>query len=299
MDVSVDALQKKIRKTKNPAILCLDLAAERLPEQLAPPEEGPAGRVCAAGSLLLGALAGVMPAVKLNTAYFEALGPAGAEALARLCRRARALDYYVILELNRCDPEPAAELLAQAYFGSADPAGPPPTCEADAVVLSAFTGSDGVRPYLARCRTRGRSVFLLARTANKSARELQDLIAGDRVVHTVVADLAMRWSTDLFGPNGYSQVGLVAGPPYGDALQRLRRQYDRLFLIVPGCGGPGLPVRDARMAFDKFGRGAAVEAVSVTEAWQQAAAAGGDLAEAARAAAEKLRDQLAQWVQVM
>ena len=148
-------------------------------------------------------------------------------------------------------------------------------------------------------RSRGKSVFLQARTANKSAREMQDLIAGGRVVHTVVADLAVRWSTDLIGASGYSSVGLVSGPPYADALQKLRSQYDRLFLIVPGVGGQGMALRDARLAFDKFGHGAAVEAGRVTDAWRRAAASGGDPVQKARGAAERLRSELQQWVQVI
>ena len=297
MVVSVDALQEKIRRKKCPAVLCPDLSAEQIPEGMAPDGAGPAARLQAGLTKLLEAVADILPAVQLNTAYFEALGPAGLEALYTVRTAARAMGYYVLLELNRSDPEPAAEQLAAAYLG--DPSAPPDDAEADGVILSAFAGSDGVRPYLLRCRSRGKSVFLQARTANKSAREMQDLIAGGRVVHTVVADLAVRRSTDLIGASGYSSVGLVSGPPYADALQKLRSQYDRLFLIVPGVGGQGMALRDARLAFDKFGHGAAVEAGRVTDAWRRAAASGGDPVQKARGAAERLRSELQQWVQVI
>lgn len=288
--VSVDVLQGKIRKKKNPTVVSLRLRADRLPPEI---EGTGAAGVEAQGRALLEGLADLVPAVKFPMTYFEVLGPEGLAVLGRLCALARKLGYYVFLETDRCDLEPAAELAARAAFGGLEPGGAPPLWEADAVVLDAFTGSDGVRPYLPHCRVREKSVFLLARTANKSARELQDLLAGDRVVHTVVADLAMRLSTDLFGKGGYSQVGILLDAVRARAFSELRQRYDRLFFLVPA--GPA--VREARGAFDKFGHGAILEDDAPAHAWQASPELG--LVPAARAAAEKRRDEIAQAVTVI
>ena len=142
-------------------------------------------------------------------------------------------------------------------------------------------------------------MFLLTRSSNKSAREVQDLLSGDRVVYQVMADLAMRWSTDLFGTNGYSQIGLAVGATNPQILARLRDRYDRLFFVVPGYGAQGAGAKDAQYAFDKFGHGAAVMAGrSILNAWQKTGDAD-NYAQLAREAAEKMRRQLSGYVTVI
>ena len=293
MDVSVDTLQAKIRKKKNPTVVAMDLRENWIPAACLEAAEGNlAAAYVTFGTKVLEALAPVVPAVKFNTAYYEALGSAGMLALETLCKTAADLGFYVIMETNRCDLEAAAELEAKTCFG--------PALGADAVCISAFTGSDGVRPYLPYCRDGEKSVFVLARTGNKSAREVQDLLSGDRVIHTVMMDLAMRWSTDLFEKSGYSSIGVVLGAADVHSLQTLRQRYDRLFFLVPGYGVQCLPARDLRHAFDKFGHGAVVEAAGgIFDAWKKGDGDGSDFAERAAAAAEKMRDDLARHVTVI
>lgn len=293
MDVSVDTLQAKIRKKKNPTVVAMDLRENWIPAACLEAAEGNLSAAYVAfGTKVLEALAPVVPAVKFNTAYYEALGSAGMLALETLCKTAADLGFYVMMETNRCDLEAAAELEAKTCFG--------PALGADAVCISAFTGSDGVRPYLPYCRDGEKSVFVLARTGNKSAREVQDLLSGDRVIHTVMMDLAMRWSTDLFEKSGYSSIGVVLGAADVHSLQTLRQRYDRLFFLVPGYGVQCLPARDLRHAFDKFGHGAVVEAAGgILDAWKKGDGDGSDFAERAAAAAEKMRDDLARHVTVI
>ena len=158
----------------------------------------------------------------------------------------------------RADIGSAAENLAQACFGGiavGDSRFAPYAC--DGILLNGYLGGDSVRPFTQFCAN-GKNVFLIARSSNKSAREVQDLIAGDRLVYQVIADLAMRWSIDLFGKNGYSEIGLAVGATNPRVLQRLREKYDRLFFLVPGYGAQGGRAADAAAAFDKFGHGAIV-----------------------------------------
>lgn len=291
--MSVDMLQGKIRKKKNPTIVAMDLRESLLPKACLEAAGGDmAAAYCSFGKGILEALAPVVPAVKFNTAYYAALGSEGMRALETLCAQSASLGLYVMLETNRCDLEAAAELEAKTCFGT--------RLNADAVCISAFTGSDGVRPYLPYCRDGEKSVFLLARTGNKSAREVQDLLSGDRVIHTVMMDLAMRWSTDLFEKSGYSRIGVLFGASDAHSLQTLRQRYDRLFFLVPGYGVQCLPARDLRHAFDKFGHGAVVEAAGgILDAWQKGDGDGSDFAERAVAAAEKMREDLARHVTVI
>ncbi len=239
--MSIELLQEKIHKQKTPVLLPLDPAS-------VPPAMGDgAAGLERFGAALLEALAGTVPAVKLDPAWYLVHGPEGLRAMERLCEKAHALDYYVIVETRRSDDEDGAALCARTWFE-----GP---CQADALSVGAFSGSDGIRPYLPWCEERGKALFVTARTANRSAREVQDLLSGDRVVHTVMLDLVLRWGGDRSGQSGYLPVGAAVGAARGGPLAALRAQYDRLFFLVEGT-----EPKAARGAFDRFGQGAIVEA---------------------------------------
>ena len=117
---------------------------------------------------------------------------------------------------------------------------------------------------------------------------MQDLLSGDRVVYQVMADLAMRWSTGLFGTNGYSEIGIAVGATNRPVLETLRRKYDRLFFLVPGYGAQGAGAKDAQFAFDRMGHGAAIMAGrSILYAFRKQDGDGQDYQQAALQAAEK------------
>ena len=293
--MSVDVLQTKIRKKKCPVAVGMDLRPELIPQAILDRAGEGAAAYGEFGCGVLDALAEVVPAVKFNTAWYDTLGPAGLEVLEDLCAYARKKGYYVILETMRSDAEEAAELYARACFAPRDQGG---RYEADALSLGAFLGSDGIRPYLPYCKDQEKSLFLLARTSNKSAREVQDLISGDRVIHQVMTDLAMRWSTDLFAPSGYSKIGVVVGANQPEVLRQMRQRYDRLFFLVPGYGAQGGTAKDVQHAFDKLGHGAVVAASrSILGAWQKTPEA--DYQESVCAAAVKMRGDIARFVTVI
>ena len=305
--MAVDVLQAKIRKLKNPTMVCICPSYEQLPPRVreaARAEYGDtlraAAEACGAFSCeLLEALREQVPAVSIETACFSALGADGVAVMQRVLRRAAECGYYVMLDMMRADIAPNAELLASACFGEVrvgEQSFTPYPC--DGVLLSSYLGSDAAGPFTSYCED-GKNVFLLTRSSNKSAREVQDLLSGDRVVYQVMADLAMRWSTDLFGTNGYSQIGLAVGATNPQILARLRDRYDRLFFVVPGYGAQGAGAKDAQYAFDKFGHGAAVMAGrSILNAWQKTGDAD-NYAQLAREAAEKMRRQLSGYVTVI
>ena len=306
--MSIDALQSKIRKMKNPTMVCICPYYDQIPAYLreeARAEFGDtlraAAEACRAFSCgILDALADIVPAVSVETACFTALGADGTTAMQQVLNYATQKGYYVLLDAMRCDIAPNAELLAQSCFGLiqvGDYGYRPYVC--DGVLLSSYLGSDAVKPFTRFC-AEGRNVFLLAHSSNKSAREVQDLLSGDRVVYQVMADLAMRWSMDLFGTNGYSEIGLVVGANNVPVLQSIRRRYDRLFLLVPGFGAQGAGAKDVQYAFDRMGHGAVVMAGrSILYAYLKKETDEHEYAQAARNAAQKMREQILTYITVI
>ena len=304
----MDVLQEKIRKMKNPTMLGLDPMPALIPPQVlqrafAAHGETPQGLAAAYlefGRAILEALRETVPAVKVQPVCFEVLGGAGTAAVQELCAYAKELGYYVVLDAMRGDAPHIAELYAQALFGGMKIGETAyRACECDAVTLNGYRGSDAVRPYLPYCRDGGKDVFVLVKSVNRSGREVQDLMAGDRLVHTAMADLAMRWSEELYGRCGYSAVGALLGAD-GRVLSAMRAKYDRLFFLVTGYGVQGGTAKPVANAFDRFGHGAIVSASrSILGAWQKAGSDGSDWAEQARQAALKMRDDISKYVTVM
>ena len=301
--MSVDVLQEKIRKLKNPSMVGLDPTRDLIPEFLLQEAFAECGenleglarafyRFCSA---ILETLKETVPAVKVQTACFEALGAPGVAVMQTLCREAREMGYYVVLDAMRGDAPHIAELYASAVFG------PDAVYDCDALTINGYLGSDSIKPFLPYCKDSGKAVFLLIRTSNRSGREVQDLLSGDRQVFTAMADLAMRWSNGLFGRHGYSQVGAVMPATDQRSLSAMRHRYNRLFFLVAGYGAQGGIARHAAAAFDEFGHGAVISASrSILAAWKKEEGNDGtDFALRALEAAVKMKKDISKFVTVM
>lgn len=280
--MSVDALQEKIRKTKNPCVLCLDTAGDCVPPQF----DG----LCAYYEALLRRLKGVIPGVRVSFGSFALLGGEGLRLLARITELAAELGYYVILDAPELLSAQAAEQAA-GVLGTED-------CGFawDGLVLPAYGGSDVIRPF-AKLTKNGKALFPVVRTANRSAAELQDLLSGNRLVHVAAADIISRVGEDFPGKFGYNQIGALAAASSADSLRSLRTKYPKLFLLLDGMDYPNANAKNCSLAFDKLGRGAAACVGSaVTGAWKDTQE---DPLEAAAQVAERLKKNVTRYITVL
>ena len=250
---------------------------------------------------LIDALCDVVPAVKPQSAYFEMLGWRGMETLEEVITHAKGKGLYVIADIKRGDIGTTATAYAEGWLGTTrvgetDCA----AFDADCVTLNGYMGSDAIKPFLDQCVARNKSAFVLAKTSNPSSVELQDMVAGDRVVYTVMGDLIERWGKDTAGKYGYNALGAVVGATHPSVLKELRRRLEHTFFLVPGYGAQGGTAADVRCAFDELGRGAIVNASrSIMCAWKKTGKDGMDYQEAARAAAEQMRDELREYITIL
>ena len=307
--MSIDVLQERIRKLKCPIMVGLDPYLPILPRHIvrdAFDEYGQTLRGAAEAyyrfcTELLDRLCPIVPAVKLQSACFEALGADGINQMQRISKYAKNLGYYVLMDSMRGDVGSVAEIYAQAVFGSVSVG--ETACQlysCDGLTVNGYLGSDGIKPFLPYCKHDGKNVFILLKTSNKSSREVQDLLSGDRVVYTAMADLAMRWGSDLFGKNGYSEIGAVVGATFPQTMKLLREKYDRLFFVVPGYGAQGGTAKNVQFAFDRFGHGAIVSASrSIICAWQKDGGDGENYLDCAEEAALKMKADIGKYVVIL
>jgi len=290
--MSVDRLQEKIRKEKNALIVSLPADPGALPPEFRE-GEGPLARTDAYCRELMETLKGTVPGVRLSLSAFSLMGPEGLTALTGLLKAAAGFGYYTLLDAPLLLSQEDAGLCAEAFWGGES------RYPCDGTVVSAYPGSDVLRPFLPGCKTGKKDLFALVRGANRSAAALQDLLTGSRVVHTAAADLVSRLGDDVIGRSGYSRVGLAASAGSGDSLRSLRQKYPRQFLLVDGLDYPWGNGKNVSYAFDRLGHGAAVSiGVSVTAAWRQAEE-GADPFEAAAAAAQRINKNLLRYITIL
>lgn len=283
--MSIDKLQKKIRKLKSPIILDLTMTKE----DIAPDILVEAGaflpayeKVC---TELLGALADTLPAVRLDFGCFAILGAEGLEVLNRLLNLAKEKDYYVLLD--GLDFENTAAISGAMNM----------LC--DGLYLSPYMGSDHIKDYTKYIPDSDKSLFVALRTPNRSASEIQDLMTGSRLVHQAAADILSRLGEPFAGKCGYTQIAGTAAANAPDSLRTLRSKYNRLFLLVDGYDYSNANAKNCSFAFDQFGHGAVVcSGTGITAAWKEQGN-GTDYVQAAVEAAVRMQKNILRYITIL
>lgn len=292
--MSIDVLQEKIRKTKNPAMIDLALKSSDLPPNLLK-EEGSAaaayGRFCRE---LLEELKGTVPALRVSFTAFAVLGPEGLKELQSVLKAAAATGYYVALEAPYILSPMMAQATAEAVWGEN------PMYPCDGLIISAYAGSDVIKQFLPYVQDKKKDLFPVVRTSNKTAPEIQDLLTGSRLVHAAAADLVNRFGADNAGKFGYARISVVAGANSAESLRALRLKFPRLFFLVDDMDYTGCNAKICSNAFDKFGHGAVVCAgPTITAAWKDQQTDGRDFAVQAIGAVERMKKNLTRYVTVL
>lgn len=292
--MSIDVLQEKIRKSKCPVMLELAASVSELPPHILSESSSSAeayARVCRE---LLDALKSTVPAVRVSFSSFALLGADGLTQLSTIVKYAKKLGYYVTLDAPEILGVREAQQTADVLFGSDSP------FPCDSLILLSYLGTDCVKPFLEGCKNQKKDIFVAIRTANRSAPELQDLLAGGRLVHVAAADLINRCADGLVGKCGYSPVGIMSAANAPDSLRTLRAKYPRLFLLVDGYSAVGANAKNCAYAFDKLGHGAIVcGGGSILRAWQQTESDRSDYIQQAQLCVERMKRNLSRYITVL
>ena len=288
--MSVDILQEKIRKMKNPSMLELALPLCDLPPQFSQDAAG-YGAFCRE---LLRGLKDAMPAVRVSFSMFALLGPEGLEELSQTLQTAGELGYYVVMDAPEIASPAMAKMVAEALLGEGS------TYPCDGLVISGYAGSDIIKPFQPYAKKAKKDIFVITRTANKSAPEIQDLLSGGRIVHAVAADHVNRYGDGTEGKFGYTRIGILAAASSAESLRSLRAKYPRLFFLLDGFDYPNANAKNCAQAFDRYGHGAAAcGGTAITTAWKKAESDGSDWLEHALAAADRMKKNLNRYITIL
>jgi orotidine-5'-phosphate decarboxylase len=264
------------------------------------PAERAAGAVLGHCRALVDAAGPACVAVKPQLACFERLGAPGWAALGAVVEHARAAGLLVLADGKRGDIAVSAAAYGQALVGSTPtPFGTVAGLGADAFTASPYLGVDTLEELLEAARGARAGMFVLVRTSNPGAADLQDAeLAGGRplwervagIVHDLgtVGTTAAAAGTDPPAGGGLHDVGAVVGATVPEHVARMRELMPRTVFLLPGIGAQGGRVEDLAPAFAPH-RAAGLVTASRSIATAHERAAGAAPAAAARDEAERLR----------
>ncbi len=154
---------------------------------------------------------------KPNSAFWEQYGPDGWQALLEL--RDEAPNTPFLFDAKRGDMGNTMRAYALAVFG---------TMAMDAATVNPYLGADSLEEFT---KFDDRGVYVVCRSSNPGATDLQHLDAEGKPLYIRVAELAERL-------NANRNVGLVVGATAPAEIAEVRRASQLPFLI-PGIGAQG------------------------------------------------------------
>jgi orotidine-5'-phosphate decarboxylase len=171
-------------------------------------------------------------AYKINTAFYEALGAKGWEAMEKTVQYI-GKDHFTIADAKRGDIGNTSDQYARAFFE---------TLPFDSVTIAPYMGKDSVKPFL---QYEGKWAIVLGLTSNAGARDFELQPSGDQVLYERVIRTVSAWGNP-------GNLMFVIGATQADAFVNVRKLAPENFFLVPGVGAQGGSLREvSRLAMNK------------------------------------------------
>ena len=302
-----DALVRKIAETNNPSVIGLDPKLDYIPdhiknhaEQIFPEEaaKATAKAIWLFNKEIIDQTCDIVPAVKLQYAYYEMYGFEAIKTMLLTARYAQKKGMLVIADCKRNDIGSTATAYAEAILGNTDLllGDNMEMSGFDACTVNCYLGIDGVKPFIDVAKRDGKGIFCLVKTSNPSAGDFQDLelSTGGKLYESVAAKVS-EWGEELIGEEGFSSVGAVIGATYPEQAVGLRKIMPNAFMLIPGYGAQGAGADEAVASFTAYGKGGIVNASrSIMTAWKAKSDffKPEDFGKAARFEAEDMKEKL-------
>lgn len=295
----IDQLIDRIKEMQNPTCVGLDTSFDYLPEEMREGMatfEGVSEAIVEFNMNIIDKVCDIVPAVKVQVAYYEMYGFEGLRAFDYTVNYAKGRGMYVIADCKRNDIGSTAGCYSKAYLGATDVNGKSiKAFPADMLTVNGYLGTDGILPFVEDCKKNDKGIFVLVKTSNPSSGELQNLkLENGETVYERMGDLVAEWGKDCVGGYGFSDVGAVVGATHPEEAENLRKRLKNTFFLIPGYGAQGGNAQMLKCCFDGRGLGGIVNnSRGILCAYRKPQYSGMDYAEAARAACIDMQQDLA------
>lgn len=266
-----DRLVNAVKDKRTSLVVGLDPVYNRLPDAIkshrAMNDENDAAAAVDAifdfSTQLMRIIAPLVPAVKMNIAFFEKYLGEGVETFYSLISEAEELGLEIIADVKRGDIGHTAEMYAEAHLKNPELVGLEDTITADAITVNGFAGAEGIEPFAKAADAEGKGVFVWTRSSNPGGAAIQDFADADgKKLYQQIADIVneIACTDGRIASCGYSNVGMVVAGLSNEQAEAFRKKYDKIWFLVPGYGAQGATAQDCVKYCRKDGTGALISA---------------------------------------
>ena len=239
-----DRLTEANRRTATPLCMGIDPHISMIPAIFGDAQDGAASdaAIRAIDDFSMACLEqaiGNVAAIKPQAAFFEQQGPAGMQILQNLGRAAIDAGLLVIMDAKRGDIGSTSTAYAAGWIGHDAP------FPSDALTVNPWLGIDTLAPFLDRADATGSGLFILNRTSNPGAGDLQDQMVDGQPLYQHLAALLAPLATARKGKLGISSFGIVAGATWPEEAEALRTALVDAPFLIPGFGAQGAGAKKA------------------------------------------------------
>ncbi|NNL81977.1 MAG: orotidine-5'-phosphate decarboxylase [Winogradskyella sp.] len=221
--MNTEALIEQIKTKKSFLCIGLDVDTTKIPQHLLK-EQDP---IFSFNKAIIDATHHLCVAYKPNTAFYEAYGLKGWQALEKTIRYLNTTypEIFTIADAKRGDIGNTSSMYAKAFFEDLG---------FDSVTVAPYMGKDSVEPFLA---FKDKHTILLALTSNEGAYDFQTKQIGDKELYKNVLEVSKSWKNS-------DRLMYVVGATKAEYLKDIRRIIPDSFLLVPGVGAQGGNLQD-------------------------------------------------------
>ncbi len=269
-----DRLLGAIDKKENLGIVGLDPDVEFIPQYIQDDALDKHGNSFEAvgfallkfNKMIIDAVADLVPAVKPQIAFYEIYKAPGIIAFDETIKHARERGLIVIEDGKRNDIDNTARKYSEGHLGRVkllsrkdEKRKEVPSFDIDALTVNGYIGSDCVLEFVKECKEYGKGIFVLDKTSNTSAGEIQDEVLESKIkLSEKMAQLINKWGKGTEGEENYNSIGAVVGATYAPDAKNLRKIMTSNIFLVPGLYTQGGQLEDIPDFINKDGRGAIV-----------------------------------------
>lgn len=242
----VDRLYEAV-KEKGFVCVGLDSHLDYIPNYIKQKHEKISDIIFEYNKTIIDATSDIVAIYKPQIAYYEANGLEGLIAYQRTLRYLKEKGLLSIGDVKRGDIASTAKEYAKAHFKG--------EFEADFITLNPYMGMDSITPYLDYLKTGEKGVFVLLRTSNEGAKDIECLDYNGEALYFKVGDELKKFADELTSECGYSPLGFVVGATHSEEAKKIRERYKNIFFLLPGYGAQDAKAEDIRTYLNDFNGG--------------------------------------------
>ncbi|SHJ92049.1 orotidine-5'-phosphate decarboxylase [Clostridium amylolyticum] len=226
---------------------------------------------------------------KVQIAYYEALGLKGLKVYKKTLDYIKERHGIVIADIKRGDIAKTAEMYAKAHFQG--------DFESDFITLSPYMGLDSIEPYLPYVKNKEKGLFLLIRTSNPGAEDIQYIESQEgKKVYELTGEKIVEKGKEFLGNCGYSSLGGVVGCTHTEEAVKLRKELDSMFFLIPGYGAQGGKAEDVALYLKQGNGGVVNSSRGILLAYKKHEDGTKHFDEYAREEAVRMRDDIKKYI---